>query len=155
MLKTKSGFTIVELLIVIVVIAILATISIVAYNGVQERARNSQRTSDIRAIANALELYYADNGEYPMSGGWCTQISNPNNGYATAFQSAISKYMPDVPFDPLYAETNQDYFYRRNSSGQSYHLYAELEGEDRADDGFTGCVRNGADNEYDYRYPPF
>ena len=39
MKKTKSGFTIVELLIVIVVIGILAAITIVAYNGIQSRAR--------------------------------------------------------------------------------------------------------------------
>lgn len=156
--KSRSGFTIVELLIVIVVIAILATVSIVAYNGIQQRARNSQRISDIKAIANAVELYYADNGSYPMTGGWCTQISNPNrgNGYSAAFQSAIATYMPKVPFDPLYAETHQDYFYRRDPSGQSYHLFAELEGEDRVEDGIGGCVRNGdLANEYDYRYPAF
>jgi prepilin-type N-terminal cleavage/methylation domain-containing protein len=52
-----SGFTIVELLIVIVVIGILASISLVAYNGVQTKAKNSRRDSDIalleRAILNA------------------------------------------------------------------------------------------------------
>jgi len=52
----KRGFTIVELLIVIVVIAILASISVVAYNGIQTRARDSQRSSDISAIKKALEL---------------------------------------------------------------------------------------------------
>lgn len=62
MKKTTSGFTIVELLIVIVVIAVLAAISIVAYTGVQQRARDSQRKSDIAQIAKALQLYAADNG---------------------------------------------------------------------------------------------
>ena len=45
----KRGFTIVELLIVIVVIAILASISIVAYNGVQQRARTTALQSDVRS----------------------------------------------------------------------------------------------------------
>jgi prepilin-type N-terminal cleavage/methylation domain-containing protein len=46
MLKTKSGFTIVELLIVIVVIGILAAITIVAYNGIQDRANDTSVKSD-------------------------------------------------------------------------------------------------------------
>ncbi len=60
---SKSGFTIVELLIVIVVIAILAAISIVAYNGVQQRARDSKRTSDIGAIVKGASLWGTDGGK--------------------------------------------------------------------------------------------
>ena len=60
-----SGFTIVELLIVIVVIGILAAITIVAYNGIQDRARNAQRVSDVNTIQKALEQYKALNGTYP------------------------------------------------------------------------------------------
>ena len=63
----QVGFTIVELLIVIVVIGILAAITIVAYNGIQQRARDAERKSDISAIQKTLELYYADNGSYPMT----------------------------------------------------------------------------------------
>lgn len=71
--QLHRGFTIVELLIVIVVIAILAAISVVAYTGIQERARDADRTSDINAIHKAIELYAADyeksNGSYPKQGG--------------------------------------------------------------------------------------
>lgn len=67
--KKDSGFTIVELLIVIVVIAILAAISIVAYTGIQARANDSQRASDISSLTKALELYYIHEGEYPP-GSW-------------------------------------------------------------------------------------
>lgn len=63
--KRDSGFTIVELLIVIVVIAILAAISIIAYNGIQTRAKDVSRVAKINDIAKALELYKADKGEYP------------------------------------------------------------------------------------------
>ena len=56
--KKAHGFTIVELLIVIVVIAILATISIVTYVGIQNRARDTQRKQDVASIARALEMYY-------------------------------------------------------------------------------------------------
>lgn len=52
--KQRSGFTIVELLIVIVVIAILAAITVVAYNGIQDRAKNSKRDSDVALYAKAI-----------------------------------------------------------------------------------------------------
>jgi prepilin-type N-terminal cleavage/methylation domain-containing protein len=66
-MKTR-GFTIVELLIVIVVIAILATISIVAYNGIQARGRASEASYGLAQAKKKLELYKVDNGAYPTTG---------------------------------------------------------------------------------------
>ena len=63
----KHGFTIVELLIAIVVVAILAAISIAAYTNVQNRAHNSAVQSDLRNIATKFELYKAEFGRYPES----------------------------------------------------------------------------------------
>ncbi len=63
-----SGFTIVELLIVIVVIAILAAISVVAYNGMQQRARNNQTIQAAASWLKAMKLYEADRGEAPHHG---------------------------------------------------------------------------------------
>ena len=54
--NTKSGFTIVELLIVIVVIAILAAITIVAYNGIQNRAKASEASAALAQAKKKLEL---------------------------------------------------------------------------------------------------
>ncbi len=60
------GFTLIELMIVIVIIAILATIGLVMYTNVQRSARDSKRIQDINAIQNALEQYRAFNGSYPQ-----------------------------------------------------------------------------------------
>ena len=66
MQKTKSGFTIVELLIVIVVIAILAAITIVAFNGIQERARVSAVSSALTQANKKIAVYQVDNsGQFP------------------------------------------------------------------------------------------
>lgn len=63
--RSSQGFTIVELLIVIVVIGILATLVIVTYSGIQQKARDTKRKTDIRAVQGQLEAYYSQNSKYP------------------------------------------------------------------------------------------
>lgn len=64
----SRGFTIVELLIVIVVIGILAGLVVVTYNGIQQKARDTERKTDINALHGQLEAYQAQNGKYPFLG---------------------------------------------------------------------------------------
>lgn len=77
MKKKAYGFTIVELLIVIVVIAILAAITIVAYNGMQERAHLAKMKSDFANIERAIGVYKAENGQWPTcgEGGTCNSVA--------------------------------------------------------------------------------
>lgn len=98
-MKNKRGFTIVELLIVIVVIGILAAITIVAYNGIQARANDSRRLEDASSIQKLLALYKAQNGEYP--------VENPNPGNSTweissntGFLSSLSSFSSATFRDP-------------------------------------------------------
>jgi type IV pilus assembly protein PilE len=65
MKRTTGGFTIIEILVVVAVIGILATISLVGFNRYQTSARDSQRSSRATILAEALEKYYDKNGEYP------------------------------------------------------------------------------------------
>lgn len=64
-LKKQKGFTLVELLIVIIIIGILATLVIVTFTGVQAKARDSKRQTDIEAIDSHLEAFFAENSYYP------------------------------------------------------------------------------------------
>lgn len=106
-LKQKSkGFTIVELLIVIVVIAILATLVIVTFTGIQQRARDSKRQTDVNALDAHLEAYYADNGYYPtvtdlQSSSWVSTnmkgfdqsaLTDPKGGTITGNAPAAGTY---------------------------------------------------------------
>lgn len=79
MRKTVNGFTIVELLIVIVVIAILATISVVAYNGVQARANDGRIKAAAQQVDKAIQLYVADYGSFPTGLGWYATNPTGNN----------------------------------------------------------------------------
>lgn len=83
-LRQASGFTIVELLIVIVVIGILAALVITTFTGIQQRARNTERETDIKAIHGQVEAYYAQNGRYPT-------LDNMNNVNPTDFRQQNMK----------------------------------------------------------------
>lgn len=61
------GFTIVELLIVIVVIAILASISIVSYNGIQNRAKTTAASTVAKSVTTKAEMAYTLTGSYPTA----------------------------------------------------------------------------------------
>ena len=72
----QKGFTIVELLIVIVIIGILAAITIVAYNGIQQRSRDAQVISGVEVYRKALKSYEIVNSAYPTATG-CLGASYP------------------------------------------------------------------------------
>ncbi len=114
-LTSKRGFTIVELLIVIVVIAILAAITLVAYNGVQVRARDNIRSDAIAKIKRALEVYKIDNNRYPSAtanpgnGGW--EMSNDVSGSFMEYLTNAG-FPSGAPVDPINNTTYRFWYYR-------------------------------------------
>jgi len=76
--RNTKGFTIVELLVAIIVIGILASLSIVAYNGIQERARDNSVLSDVKAVESMVTRYsVGNNGAYGLAVTWYSG-SSPN-----------------------------------------------------------------------------
>ena len=146
--QTNTGFTIVELLIVIVVIAILAAITIVAYNGIQARARDTARIEKVTAIAKAIELYQADNGRYPPiqdARGAETPDAcgsqTENWGHCDRNKTLADMLAPYMKIDPtsLSDATQGNYYYYYTSQSlnnyQNYGLMVYLEGNGGANDG--------------------
>lgn len=93
MRKNMSGFTIIELLIVIVIIAILAAITLVAYNGVQVKARDSARSESVAQLQKALESYFVINGSYPTQN---PVGSNVPSGFSPIYNTSSYAYSVDT-----------------------------------------------------------
>lgn len=131
-----SGFSVVELIIVVVVISILASIAIVAYTSSQQKSRNSIRLTDLKLMQDAVETYRAQNGTYPStSDAWRGRCEVPTVALSTA------NYIPSIisgnyysggsslPLDPRWklASDNKCYMYR--SDGVDYMIVAYMTAE--------------------------
>ena len=64
-IKTKKGFTLVELLVVIAIMGILTVIAVSQFQTAKRKANDVARKSDINSVNKALQMYYADYGEFP------------------------------------------------------------------------------------------
>ena len=92
-MRYKNGFTIVELLIVIVVIAILAAITILAYNGIQNRASDAAVQNDITSLMKKVQLDQVDRGSYiPGGGGFQTAFGNSGAWPGMSFAPSKTSY---------------------------------------------------------------
>ena len=125
--QTSKGFTLVELLVVMAILGVLASVTLVAFRSSQARGRDAQRKSDLKQIASSLELYYADYHEYPdASGGQIQGCSgNPCPWGSGEFTDGRTVYFKVMPKDP----SDFSYFYRIADppSNQKFQLFAFLE----------------------------
>lgn len=127
MVRNDRGFTIVELLIVIVVIGILAAITVVAFTGVQGRAKLAGMQSDMSTLNKAIQLYKAENGTYPITpsvnntycnGGWCGFDQATGDNFIPGL---APKYIATTPQLPTSNPREETYVYR-SPDGTEYKL---------------------------------
>lgn len=140
---SRAGFTMIELLIVIVILALLVVIGLGSFMSSQRKSRDSGRKTDLQNIARSLELYYNDKGAYPIYTGkdgilgqdWGEAFVDPGN--------PSTLYMNLLPTDP-----GGGVYYYTSIDGSQFQLYALLENENDGDlnkDGVNIQVYTGTD----------
>jgi len=138
--STKSGFTLIEILIVVSIVGLLASVVLVGLGGFRSRGRDARRVTDIRSLQNGFELYYTKYGTYP-----------PNVDALLTGGIGVNK----IPKDPT---SQANYLYSLSNDKQSYILAATLDatsGDAMFNDsyqgstsGYTGSVNSCAPPVY-------
>ncbi len=137
--KHAKGFTLIELIVVIAIIGVLATVLIITFNPLAQlqKARDAQRRSDMKAIQNALEQYYNDHGSYPtVPCAWYASESDATGpGWVCHsggdwIPGLAPQYMKSLPKDPSGGSNGtgcKTYLYYSNGAG--YALLAHCSAE--------------------------
>lgn len=134
-----NAFTLIELIVVIALIMILATISLGGYTLATTRSQDTQRKSDLTQLAKSLEAFVNDVGRYPLSDGagkmLCYEkvgaaVTTPNpacsGGKLTSrIDNVVTNYIT-FPVEPI---TGNIYYYEADTAGSSYSLYTILQNE--------------------------
>lgn len=138
----RQGFTLIELIVVVVIVSILVTLLTANYVGAVAKGRDAQRMNDLKQIQTALESYYNDNGNYPPLSWVCSNnsafVTNP--WWIAGLGPQHIKQMPRDPKNtpscfPRDTATCYSYCYFSSTwagefgptGGQAYILYTRLE----------------------------
>ena len=122
------GFTLIELLVVISIISLLSSVVLASLNTAREKAQDARRQADLQQMQIALELYFDDNGTYPLY----TSTTYVGSGKATAgltdtnFDEDMGPYI-NAPSDPVFTDETGDYIYIAQTDGSGYAIRAWFE----------------------------
>lgn len=123
----KRGFTLIEVLIAVAIIAVLTGITLSSAAALQRNSRDAKRASDLSSLQVALQQYYADQNYYPLSGLLAGQLSLSGSNFSSPNGSIV--YLNKIPSDPL--------------GLSSPYVYVPLDstGEIGCDNSAVNCVR--------------
>lgn len=127
--NSTQGFTLVEILVVMMIIGVIASMLLVNFQDARTRSRDSVRKADLRQVKSALQLYYNDYQQFPDSNGGsilgCGVGAGGQCSWGGAFAADGTTYMNALPLDPL---NSGDYVYEyTNVDADTYTLSVSLE----------------------------
>ena len=125
----QDGFTLIEIMVVILILGLLATIVVQSLRGAADKAKHVKAQADLAELKTALDRYYLDNGYYPSTDqGLSALVSAPSNGRVPGNYES-GGYIERLPQDPW----GTGYFYQ--SDGNTYTLKSfGPDGVESADD---------------------
>lgn len=106
-MKNKKGFTLIEILVVVFIIGLLASIIIVSVNEARKKARDSRRVADLFEVRNAVEMYFNANSHYPITGVnlsgriWRNSVLNSTNWTPSVSPADGGNSITSLPVDPI------------------------------------------------------
>lgn len=117
---SQSGFTLIEIMVVVVILGILAALVAPNILGRTGEARITAAQSDINSISNALDLYKLDNHAYPSTDQGLEALVSKPSGYPEPANWNPEGYLKNLPKDPW----GNDYQYLSPGSERAYDLYS-------------------------------
>lgn len=121
----SSGFTLIELMVVIAIIGVLSSVVLVSLNVAKLKANDAKRVSDLHAIQTALEMYATDHNAYPVTTTWSSRCAAwPDQGGGNVIPGLVPTYIPKMPSDPAMDTSGSLCCYLYYSNGADYKLLA-------------------------------
>lgn len=114
--RGQDGFTLIEIMVVILIIGLLALMVVPRLRGVADRAKRTKAQADIQELKQALDRYYLDNGSYPTTDQGLQALVTPPSGGRLPSNYEQGGYIEKLPNDPW----GNQYFYQ--SDGSTYAL---------------------------------
>lgn len=156
--KVKRGFSLIELLIVITIIAVLIGAGTVSWTNAQQKGRDAKRKSDLKAVQQALEVYFQTNGKYPdnstpVAGSIrCNVGIAANINWGSAFICNSVNYLNLLPQDPTSQSTSGYYYVSSGTppTPTSYVISADLENNNDPDRTGLPCTPYAGPPARDY-----
>lgn len=120
----SRGFTLLELVVTISIIAILSTVLVASFGDSRAQARDAERQTDLRTMQTAIELYRQKHGQYPAMGSICVDGDGWSpQSCAIDYIAGLEEFLTLLPKDPFLGD-GDGYVYRTNADRSVYKLMA-------------------------------
>jgi prepilin-type N-terminal cleavage/methylation domain-containing protein len=134
-MNSRRGFTLIEVLVVVSVIALMMTFLFLGFNDGRGQSRDAKRQADLRNLQTAVQAYRSEHGRYPAgcngAGNWSGELGGAwdcgdgTNQYIVGHEPGINfapRYIRSIPSDPKRVDANSGYAYLTNAEGTVYKL---------------------------------